>query len=356
MTNPEPPIRLGIIGVGVIGRRHYELAQAEPLCRLVAMADSAPRAAEIASAAGVPCYRDYREMLASEQLDGVVVAAPTQLHAEIGLALVSRRIPMLMEKPFTDTVDSGIELTAAAASSDVSISVGHHRRFDPVVAETRAILEGGQIGGLIGVAGLWADLKPASYFDVEWRGAPGGGPVLINMIHEIDMLRCWCGEVESVYAETMSSNRGLAVEDSGAILLRFASGVRATISFSDVSPSPWGWERGTADNPAIPPSGQNCYHFFGSEGSLGFPRLQLWRYESDGGEPGWSRRIVCEDRPSAPRAALRDQLRNFCKVVRGEAEPLVGAQDALATLAAAKAVHLSAERGVPVPPAFTKEQ
>ena len=125
------------------------------------------------------------------------------------------------------------------------------------------------------------------------------------------VLRHLCVDVVSAYAETTSRNCGLAVEESGAILLRFASNVRTTISFSCAAPSPWGGERGTPDNPAIPPSGENCYHFFGSKGSFEFPRIRTLHYEA-GGELGWDRRILVRDRPSLPRAALAMQLRNSC--------------------------------------------
>ncbi len=349
MSTARPPVRLGIVGVGVIGRRHLELVQAEERCWLVALADPEPAVADVASAAGVPHYSSYVEMLDKERLEGVIVAAPTQLHAEVGLQLVGRGVPMLMEKPFTHTVASGLELASAAASAGVAILVGHHRRFDPAVSEARSILRRGEIGRLIGVSGIWAVRKPDAYFSVEWKRSSGGGPVLINMIHDMDMLRHLCGEVESVYAEITSQNRGLGVEDTGAILIRFAGGALATISFSDAAPSPWGWERGTADNPAIPPSRENCYRFFGSGGSLEFPCIRLWQYEPGGGQ-GWSRRIIARDRTLPPRAALHSQLRNFCDVVRGEADPLVGPTDALLTLAATQAVHLSARRGEPVRP------
>ena len=352
MSATGEPVRIGIVGVGVIGRRHLQLAAAEERCSVVAVADPDPATAAAASGAGVTRYRSCGAMLDNERVEGVIVAAPTQSHAEIGRELACRGLPMLMEKPFTDTLESGLDLVRAATSAGVAISVGHHRRFDPAVSAARNILGSGEIGRLVGVSGIWAARKPDSYFEVSWRRSQGGGPVLINMIHDIDMLRHLCGEIESVYADTASGNRGLPVEDSGAIVLRFADGPLATISFSDAAPSPWGWERATADNPSIPPSGENCYHFFGSGGSLGFPRLQVWKYEP-GGEPGWSRRITRTDRSLPPRAALAAQLRNFCDVVRGKAEPLVGARDALATLAAAQAVHRSAREGRPVRPAFS---
>ena len=351
MSCDLPPVRLGIVGVGAIGRRHLQLASLESQCRVVALADPAPEVAAIAKEAGIPHFASHGAMLNSDPPDGVIVAAPTQLHAPIGLDLARKNLPILIEKPFTDTLEAGLELVSTAAESGVPICVGHHRRFDPAVAAAHEILAANRIGRLIGVSGIWAARKPDSYYGVEWRRESGGGPVLINMIHDIDMLRHCCGDVGTVYAETTPSERGFPVEDGGAILLRFASGALATISFSDAAPSPWGWERATADNPAIPPSGENCFRFFGSSGSFEFPRIRLWRNEA-GGEPCWSRGILPERHPVGPRAALSEQLRNFCNVVRGRESPVVGPEDALATLAVALAVHESAVRRVPVEPAY----
>ena len=351
MKSIAPPARIGIVGVGAIGRRHLQIAFEEPECRVVALADPAPEVAQIAAEAALPHYDSHAEMLKHEHLHGVIVAAPTQLHAPIGLDLADRGLPMLIEKPFTDTLEAGLSLVSAAAVRRVPICVGHHRRFDPAVLAAREILARNEIGRLIGISGVWAARKPDAYFDVAWRREVGGGPVLINMIHDIDMLRSCCGEIESVYAETTSRERSLPVEDGGAIVLRFASGALATIWFSDAAPSPWGWERSTADNPHIPASGQNCYQFFGARGSFEFPEIRLWRPAPDG-EPCWSREMLAEPRPVAQRAALAAQLRNFTRVARGEEDPVVGPEDGLATVAVARAVHESASRGTPVEPAY----
>ncbi len=344
------PVRIGIVGVGSIGRRHLHLATAEPGCRVAALADPARAVESVAARAGVHCYASHAQMLARENLDGVIVAAPTRLHAPIGVDLASAGIPMLVEKPFADALGAGMELVAAASGEGVPVCVGHHRRFDPAVIAAREILASGRIGRLIGVSGLWADRKPGDYFDVPWRREAGGGPVLINMIHDIDMLRCLCGEVDRVYAETTSLERGLPVEDGGAIVLRFPGGALATISFSDAAPSPWGWERSTADNPAIPPSGENCYRFFGTEGAFEFPAIRMWRTEP-GGEPNWNRSLRAESLELPERAALAHQLRNFCRVIRGQEEPVVSGEEGLATLAVALAVLESARCGRPVSPA-----
>ena len=341
-------IKLGLIGLGWIGQRHLDLATAEPECQLTAVADPAVNRAP----AGVAHYSSHVEMLDSEQLDGVIVAAPTQLHAPIGLQCVQRRLPVLIDKPFTDTVESGRELVEAANARGVAIAVGHHRRFDPAVRAAREILRSGEIGELVGVSGLWAVRKPDAYYEIEWRRKPGGGPVLINLIHDIDMLRFCCGEIESVYAETASGRREFEVEESGAIILRFASGALATISFSDQAPSPWGWERATADNPSIPGTGENCFRFFGTKGAFEFPNIAFWQNVPDV-EPSWLAPISREARPIPPRAALAAQLKSFCEVVRGECEPVIGPADALATLAATVAIQESARRGSPVRPSYS---
>ncbi len=339
------PVRIALIGAGSIGRRHMGLMAREPQCRLAAVVDPAAPAGSLSA----PHYRSRAEMFDQERPDGVIVAAPTRLHAPIVLDCIERGLPTMVEKPFTDTVKSGRELAAAAEAAGVPVAVGHHRRFDPAVKAARKILRDGEIGRLVGVSGVWALRKHDAYYDVEWRRGPGGGPVLTNLIHDIDMLRYCCGEVESVYAETSSKGRNLEVEDSGAVVLRFAGGALATITFSDNAPSPWGWERGTAENPHTPPSGENCYRFFGTEGSFELPSIAMWRNEP-GGEPSWLRAIHAEARVLPPRAALAEQLASFCRVVRGEEAPVVSATDGLATLAATTAVLESSRTGLPVAP------
>ena len=175
MSATGEPVRIGIVGVGVIGRRHLQLAVAEERCSVVAVADPDPATATAAYGAGATRYRSCRAMLDNERVEGVIVAAPTQSHAEIGRELACRGLPMLMEKPFTDTLESGLDLVRAAASAGVAISVGHHRRFDPAVSAARNILGSGEIGRLVGVSGIWAARKPDSYFEVSWRRSQGGG-------------------------------------------------------------------------------------------------------------------------------------------------------------------------------------
>ena len=341
------PVRLALFGAGGIGSLHLGLASEVSECEVVAVADPRQAVAALAGAHGARFYRDYRELLARESVDGAIVAASTDRHAEVGIACTERGLPVLVEKPITDTLESGRALVDAAATHRVALAVGHHRRFDPAIEVARDAIGSGRIGRLVAVECLWSVRKHDAYYEADWRcHRPGGGPVLINLVHDVDLLRHLCGDVARVYAEGGSWLRGHEVEDTVAVTLRFTNGALGTILASDAAPSPWGWELGTGENPWIPPTGRNCYRFLGTEGSLALPRLDLWRH--DGVPASWHEAIRSQTLNAGPRASLKHQLRHFCAMVRGEHGPRVSGEDGLRTLRTALAILEAMDRGTPV--------
>ena len=196
---------------------------------------------------------------------------------------------------------------------------------------------------------LWTVKKPDDYYEVLWRTRAGGGPVLTNLIHEIDSLRYVCGEIISVYAATSSATRGFEVEDSAAITLEFADGVVGSVFLSDATPSPWSYELTMFENPSYAHVAENCAFFFGREGSLAFPKMELWRFTA-ASEKGWHQPLAQElvapaDADTDPLAA---QLAHFCRVIGGEEEPIVSGEEGLRTLAATLAVLTSGREKRPV--------
>lgn len=341
-------LRIGLAGVGLIGRRHLDIAKLDATCDIVAAADPTTASEADVTKHEAQYYEDYRTMLDRESLDGVIIATPNSTHAQIGIACVEQKLPILIEKPITDTVAEGETLVTAAERANVSIAVGHHRRFDSAVETAKTLLDQGTIGSLRAVQCIWSLRKHDSYFDTTWRREqPGGGPVLINLIHDVDLLRHFCGDIVRVYAETTNTARDHNVEDVVAASLRFASGAIGTITASDAAPSPWGWEQNTGDNPDIPHNARNCYRFLGSKAALGFPRMDIWRHPRDV-EDSWQQPISRQTEDVAPRAALNNQLRHFCDVIRGDALPRVSGRDGLATLATTTAILESAQSGMPV--------
>ena len=342
-------VRLAVIGAGVIGRKHIASIAASTSCELVAIADPDPRVGAIAQAAGVPWRESSEVMLKQDRPDGVIVATPTASHHDVGLACIDAGAAMLMEKPVTATLDEARALIAAGKSAGVRIAVGHHRRFNPLVERARAIIRAGELGRLVAFHVFWALLKHREYFDVAWRIQPGGGPVLTNLIHDIDCLRHIAGEVKLVSALTSSETRGHEVEDTAAIVLRLGCGALGTVILSDATPSPWSYEMTARENADFFQVAENSFHFFGTEASLAVPEMRLWRYR-DRDVAGWQFPLSSETRPVEPRDVLLAQTEYFGRVARGEEAPRTDALDGARTLAATLAVHEAARTGTQVRP------
>jgi len=235
------PMRIGVAGAGLIGRKHLELIEASSDCVVAGIADPSAEAKAFAEAHSISWYPDHRELLEQEKPDGMIVASPNALHLAMALDCIERGVPALVEKPVTDAMVSAQRLHKAVQHSGVSVLVGHHRRHNPIIKAVREEIAGGQIGRLTAVV-LWLLRKPDDYFDVAWRREPGGGPVLINLVHDIDNLRFICGEIVEVQALTSNKARGFAVEDTAVLLLKFVSGAIGTATVSDATPAPWNWE------------------------------------------------------------------------------------------------------------------
>ena len=340
-------LRIVVIGAGTMGRRHIEYVSASEACQLAAVCDPDSGAAALAAENGVPFFHDSIEALDLASPDGAIIAAPTQLHEELALACIRRGIVPLVEKPITAALEEGGRLVDEAAAAGVPLLVGHHRRYHPRIRRLWELVQGGEIGALIGVSLLWAVKKPDNYYDIEWRTRTGGGPVLTNLIHEIDTLRYICGEISSVYAATSSATRGFEVEDTAAITLNFAGGVVGSIFLSDATPSPWSYELTMFENPSYAHVAENCAFFFGTEGSIAFPKLALWRYPSGAGA-GWEHPLELEMYAPEDVDPLEAQLAHFCRVIQGEEAPLVSGVEGLRTLAATQAVLTSGRENRPV--------
>src|SRR5207249_3764963 len=115
-----------------------------------------------------------------------------------------------------------------------------HRQHSPIMARAREIVSGGRLGRIVAVVGTALLYKPDGYFDVGggWRRQPGGGPILINLIHEVNSLLSLVGDVVSVQAVSSGATRGFPVEDTAAMLFRFAGGALGTFLLSDAAGSP----------------------------------------------------------------------------------------------------------------------
>lgn len=336
------PVSLAVAGVGLIGKRHIQAIDAVGGARLSAIVDPAAGAEELARDLGVAWYPDLGGLFGAETPDGVILATPNQLHVANALACIETGVPALVEKPLAADLAGAQRLVEASDAAAVPLLVGHHRRHNPLIAAAKAKLDEGALGSIVTVHGMFWLMKPDDYFDVAWRRQPGAGPVLVNLIHDIDLLRHLVGEVVSVQAQAASIVRGNPVEESCAILLRFENGALGTVSVTDTAVAPWSWELTAAENPAYPATGESCYFIGGTHGSLELPNMKLW---ANPAKRSWWEPISASRFPQPSGDPLVRQIGHFAGVIRGDEAPLVPAREGLRSMEVIDAIQRSAQSG-----------
>ncbi|GAA6038551.1 hypothetical protein JCM8097_004626 [Rhodosporidiobolus ruineniae] len=350
------PISLCIVGApGLIGKRWTQHALDEPLVDLTCIVDPTAYGETFAQEKGLTLFKSIDDMLAARktgqvEVDSALLATPNATHVPLGCQLVAAGIHTLVEKPFSTDVESGRSLVDAEKDSSVKVLVGQHRRFNPYTVNCKQLLDRGKLGRVLAVQGTWATLKPANYFEAptEWRRAAGtGGVVLINLVHDIDILRHLFGNITRVFCEKGTSTRGHEAEETGACTLRFENGIVGTFVFSDATASPYNFESATGENPLMPKESQTVYTILGTSGSLTFPELRLWHYSSP--SESWTDKLTQDEPlPVDPTPPFTKQLRHFVDVVEGKAEPSCGGLDGLRTVITLEAILESMRTGQPV--------
>ena len=335
-------VKIAVAGAGRIGRRHIAILADNPRARLAAIVDPSDEAQALAARLGVRAFSSIEAMIEAHIADAVIVATPTQAHLSGALSCIEADLPSLVEKPVTTTPQEAAVLAAAAEKSGVPVLVGHHRRHNPLMARAREIVQSGGIGRVVALHATTWFLKPDDYFEPEWRRAPGAGPILTNLIHDVDLTRWIVGEIAAVQAVSSRAARGFPIEDTAAATLRFANGAIGTVTVSDAAVSPWSWEMTSRENADYPFTGQSCYMIAGSEGALDLPALRRWHYE---GRAGWFEPLSASLESAETADPLVRQIEHFAAVARGEAEPLVTIADAARSLTVVGAIARAARTG-----------
>ena len=180
-------IRVGLIGLGSMGRNHLRVLGTLPGASLVAISDPMPAALEAAvSSSGATGYADAEEMLDKAALDAVVIAAPTTFHLPLAMAAIGRGIAVLVEKPLAATPEDALRLAVAARDSGVPVQVGHIERFNPAVRELGRLLAGGSLSTVFAITSRRAGPFPDRIRDV--------GVTIDLATHDADILSWIAGQ------------------------------------------------------------------------------------------------------------------------------------------------------------------
>ena len=336
------PLRIGVVGYGLVGRRHANIIRRAPDLVLAGVVEPDPQAQAEAEKAGAEVYPNISALVSSSP-DGVVLATPTPLHVAQSLECIAACVPVLIEKPIAVSALDAVAIIDAADSAAVPLLVGHHRRHNGMVQAAKAALEAGDIGDIRAVQTTCWFYKPDGYFEIApWRTQKGAGPISVNLVHDVDLLRHFCGEVNSVQAIAVPSRRGFENEDLATAILTFDTGAVATISVSDSIVAPWSWELTSRENPAYPATNQSCYLIGGSLGGMSLPDLRVWRHEA---APDWWSPISASTLTAASRDPLETQMMHFAAIIRGDESPLVSGLEGLRSLEVVEAVATSSRTG-----------
>ncbi len=222
-------LRLGLIGAGNISETHARAARETPGVSVAAVYGTNPeKVVRLSSEYHAVPYTDFDKFLEHRPMDLVAIGSPSGLHAEQGIAAASKGLHVLTEKPLDVTTARADTLIGAAAEAGVKLGVFFQDRFKTDLIQTKRWVDAGLLGKLILVDARVKWFRPESYYkDSRWRGTlrwDGGGALINQAIHTIDLLLWVCGDVSAVQGVQRTALHQIEAEDTLVATLEFKSG------------------------------------------------------------------------------------------------------------------------------------
>lgn len=324
-----PCMRVGISGLGSIGRRHLGTLGDLPGVEVVAAAD--PRAAATGEMlpGGIALFGDFDEMIEAVGLDVVVLCTPSFLHAEQAVSAARRGMHVVVEKPMAITLPSADDLLATCAEHDVRLAVLHQYRYHESVVRLRSILGEGRLGDLVFLTIHVNWRRDRAYYEGSgsWRGTwagDGGGALMNQGSHAVDLARWLGGPIARVSAHTTNVCHDIEAEDTVVAGMEFVDGGLGTLQVTTCA-------------------ARNQPLTLRLEGTKGAALMVGPTLTVDG-------EVVVDERPGAAdkTQAHRCQFTEIFSSLAAGGVPPVAGHDARATLAATFAMYEAARTRQPV--------
>jgi predicted dehydrogenase len=317
-------MRLGIIGAGAIAQSYIRALETCPMAKLHAVVDPRPDVARaVAESARCESYASHLDLAEREDCDAVIVCTPPSSHADIALTFLAKGVPVLCEKPLSTDVATARALCEQAQNKGASLAMASKFRYVDDVIRAKSIIASGLVGDVILVENTFAATVNMSR---RWNSDPaiGGGGVLIdNGTHSVDIVRYLVGPVLEVMAVEGKRIQDLPVEDTVALFMRTEGGADARIDLS--------W--------SIDKEQDSYIRVYGSHGMVhvGWAASRYRQLTS----PDW----IVFGRGYDKIAAFSSQLMNFCNHIRHHEPLLITPQDALASVEVIQAAYQSLHKG-----------
>ncbi len=350
------PLRFGIVGAGAISGAHVRaLRSLADKAECIAVADIRPEAAQtLAGAVGAKAYDSLEAMLAAEWLDVVDLCTPPDVHASGAVKAMRAGCDVIVEKPADVSVAATDRIIAAARETGRKATVVSQHRFDPATLVVKKAIDDGRLGKLTRVAAQVRWWRPQEYFDaVPWRGSlavTGGGALMSQSIHTLDLMVWLMGDVEEVFAYSATlSHEHIEVEDQLVATVKFRSGALGLLEASIVAYP--------GLSARIEVSGDRGSATVDADRLAYFHAAALGETTGPYGLPGDTNRADIEAPPAADDAhpdpatlagAHALQISDFIDAIRENRSPFVTLEDARATMAVIESIYESARTGRPV--------
>jgi UDP-N-acetyl-2-amino-2-deoxyglucuronate dehydrogenase len=341
----------GIVGCGVIAPTHVRAIAAQRRGRLIGVTDiDKDKANAFATEHGVTAYADLDALLADPDVDIVTVCVPSGLHAEIGVKAADAGKHVVVEKPIDVTLAAADRLVEAVDRAGTKMTVISQHRFDPGHVHLRDQVQSGGLGRLVlGEAAVKWYRSQAYYDSGAWRGTwelDGGGAVMNQSVHYVDLIRWIMGPVESITALCATqAHKGIEVEDIALATVRFTSGAVGLIQGSTIT------YPGFSASLSVTGTGGTIIV---EDGVVTTEELMAERGEVGAYGTGKANRPAkLEGSAAADPAALADaghiaQLADLLGAIEEDRDPLVTGREGRATLALVRALYDSAAAGTTV--------
>ncbi len=331
--------KFAIVGAGVISVNHARAIDANSEAEIVAICDIIPdKAIKLANEYSVEkTYENYEEMFKKEEIDILSVCVPSGSHAEITIAAARAGINVLCEKPLEITREKMTAMIEACRAANVKLGAVYQRRTLDAAIKTRKAIQEGKFGKLVlGDAYLKYYRSPGYYASAGWRGTwelDGGGALMNQGVHGVDLIQWMMGEVESVFAYAAPLVRDIEVEDTAVITVKYKNGAFGVI-------------QGTT---SVYPGQETRFEIHGENGSVIFADsgFKQWKFlNSDDPIPQAGN---VEGGSSDPKSISSEghyiYVDDIIQAVKEDREPLVPGEEARKAVDLLLAIYKSARTG-----------
>ncbi len=314
-------MRFAVVGCGAIAGAHFEAIGESPRAELGAIVEVRDDAREErARSLGCRAFADYRDAEIPGLIDAAIVCTPPSSHFDIVKHFLEHGVAVLCEKPLTLRAAEAQELVRVSRSRDALLMMASKFRYVDDVVEAKSIVDNGRLGRLVLYENAFCSAVDMSGRWNSDRGLSGGGVLIDNGSHSVDIARYLVGPIDKIRAQPGNSVQGLEVEDTMQLRFLARDGVIGTVDLS--------W--------SIDKESDHYISIYGSDGALQVG-WQGSRYRCRGDE-GWT----SFGSGYSKAAAFRRQLENVVCSLRGEEEPLIRPYDAWASVQVIEAAYRSA--------------